>query len=736
MPEEPSVLDFLKSRLKFWERGNKIEIPSDEGPPEPISEQESPLLITPEPVTSVEPARVSVEQAPLVKDVQEKIKEPNHWPWRSLLALAIALMAQRAWEPVPGQDRAAGAGLVLYAVALGLLVWAYLSREWRLAPLPEDGSAQDALRVRRLPLYLAILLTAAAFLTLSHDLFTPINVTLWVLAIICFVWAFWLPGEGLMPAWRRIKAFFTGGSWQIKVTRTTLLVLVILAIIAFFRIYNLSGIPSQPNSDHAEKILDVYDVSQGITRIFFPRNTGREADQMYLTLWVSWLFGTGLSFLSLKIGTVICGLATLPFMYLLGKEVGGKRIGLLALFFAGVAYWPNVISRFGLRFPLYPLFVAPTLYYLIRGLRRRNRNDFILSGLFLGLGLHGYTPIRIVPFVVVIAVGLYLLHSQSRGSRKQALIWLCILALLSFIVFLPLARYWVENPQAFSARAFSRLSSSESPLPGPAWQIFLSNTWNAIRMFNWSDGETGAHSVVYRPALDVVTGALFLVGVALVLIRYIRRRHWLDLFLLVSIPLLELPSILSLAFPNENPVLTRTGAAYVPVFLIIAMALDGLISGIQSRMSRRLGTGLIWVVVLFLAGISSYQSYDLVFHQYADQVTASAWNSSEMGAVIKQFGQVYGSTDSAWIMAFPYWVDTRLPGVWAGIPNRDFAIWTKDLGQTQAVEGAKLFLIKPEDTEDIAALKQMYPQGVLSTYHSTTNIPGMNFLIFFVPSNG
>ena len=736
MPEEPSILDYLKSKLKFWEHGNKIEIPpGDELPKE--TPAESFQGVNPgEPVRSPEPVVAPEEPVPAQEPPREKTREPNRWPWRSLLALVLALAAQRAWEPVPNQDRTAGAGLVLYAIALALLVWAFISKEWSLAPLPETGLDSDPMRVRRLPLYLGIPLTAAAFLTLNNNLFTPLNVTLWILSIACFVWAFWLPGEGILPFWRRIKAFFSGGTWQVKVTRVTLLVLAMVAVIAFFRIYNLSGVPSEPNSDHAEKILDVYDVSQGLTHIFFPRNTGREADQMYLTLVVSWIFGTGLSFLSLKIGTVICGLATLPYMYLLGKELGSKRIGLLAVFFTGVAYWPNVISRFGLRFPLYPLFVAPTLYYLIRGLRRRSRNDFILSGIFLGIGLHGYTPMRIVPIVVVIAIGLYLLHSQAKGNRKQAVIWLCILALISFVVFLPLARYWMDNPEVFSARAFSRLSSSETPLPGPALQIFLSNTWNALRMFNWNDGETGAHSVVFRPALDVVTGALFVLGIILVFIRYIRRRNWLDLFLLVSIPLLELPSILSLAFPNENPVLTRTGAAYIPVFLIVAMALDGLLSGIQSRMNRRLGTVLSWMVILFLAGFSSFQSYDLVFHQYADQVTASAWNSSEMGAVIKQFGQVYGTTDSVWIVAFPYWVDTRLPGVWAGIPNRDFAIWPKDLGQTLDVKGAKLFMVKPEDTEGVAALKQMYPQGVLSTFHSATKIEGMNFLIFFVPSNG
>jgi hypothetical protein len=327
-------------------------------------------------------------------------------------------------------------------------------------------------------------------------------------------------------------------------------------------------------------------------------------------------------------------------MYLLGKEFGGKRVGLLAIFFTGIAYWPNIISRFGLRFPLYPLFVAPTLYYLLRGLRTRSRNDFILSGLFLGFGLHGYTPMRIIPIVVVIAVGIYLLHSQSKGNRKQAIVWLIILALVSVIVFLPLARYWVDNPDMFSSRALSRLGTPDTPLSGPIWQVFLSNTWNALRMFNWNDGETWVTSVVFRPALDIVSGALFLIGIALVLIRYLRQRNWLDLFLLLSLPLLELPSILSLAFPNENPVLSRAGAAYIPAFLIVAMALDGLLTGIKSKMDRRFGSALIWVVMLFLAGFSLFQNYDLVFNQYAAQYTASQGNTSELGSVIKQFDQV------------------------------------------------------------------------------------------------
>ena len=728
MPEEPSVLDYLKSRLKFWENGEKIRIPD---------EFDLPKYAPSEAFRSVElqPSALPGGQDSLAmaKPPQVKPAEPNRWPWRSLLALALALLAQRSWEPMP--NRTAGVGLLLYALALALLVWALINKEWSLAPLPETSTTSDMLQVRWVPLVVAIPLTLAAFLTLNNNLFTPLNVSLWVLAMICVVWGFWLPGEGVRPFWMRLRSFFKGDAWQIKVSRLTLLILVMLVVVGFFRIYNLNGVPSEPTSDHAEKLLDVYDVSQGLTHIFFPRNTGREAIQMYLTLVVSWIFGTGLSYLSLKIGTVICGLVTLPYMYLLGKEFGGKRVGWLAVFFTGIAYWPNIISRFGLRFPLYPLFVAPTLYYLLCGLRTRNRNDFIISGLFLGFGLHGYTPFRIIPIVVVIAVGIYLLHPQSKGSRKQAVIWLIILALVSVIVFLPLARYWVDNPGTFDGRAFSRLGTPGTPLPGPAWQVFLSNTWNALRMFNWDDGQTWVSSVVFRPALDVVSGALFILGIALVLIRYIRRRHWLDLFLLLSLPLLELPSILSLAFPNENPVLSRAGAAYVPAFLIVAMALDGLLTAIKTKMNRRLGVALTWVVILFLAGFSISQNYDLVFRQYANAYTASQWNTSELGAVIKQFGQVSGTTDSAWIVAYPYWVDTRLPGDTIGIPNRDFAIWPQDFGKTLNVKGPKLFLLKVDDLKDAQALEQLYPRNALSTFHSATNIEGMNFLILFVPAN-
>jgi hypothetical protein len=220
----------------------------------------------------------------------------------------------------------------------------------------------------------------------------------------------------------------------------------------------------------------------------------------------------------------------------------------------------------------------------------------------------------------------------------------------------------------------------------------------------------------------------------LLLVRYLRQRHWLDLFLLASIPLLQLPSTLSLAFPDENPALNRAGGAAVPVFLIVALALDGLITSLRSVTSRRWGTVAVWSLLGVLLLWSTSQNYNLVFDQFNQEFRLGTWNSSEMGEVIKLFGQVYGETDTVWIVPYPYWVDTRLPGVWAGIPNRDFAVWPQNLADTLQAQGPKLFMVKPEDQATVEALRQLYPPGVLSRYTSAT--PNHDFLIYFVPPQG
>jgi 4-amino-4-deoxy-L-arabinose transferase-like glycosyltransferase len=724
MNREPTVLDYLKSLL----RGKPLAIPSPQETSQPIQPPAERAK-----TSAGMPAEVSDESLPLPAEqaaaiAAPAIKSPTIvLPWRSLLALGLALAAQISLQPRPNREWLPG--VILYLLAAGWLAWAAWRGEWTAADLPEAQAHPEDYRVRARWLYVSLPLALAAFLTLGGNLFTPLNLTLWVLAIIFILLAFW---QGELPFriwWSWIKAHLRL-PLKLSISAWTLLVLASALLVVFFRLYRLDQVPPQMVSDHAEKLLDVWDVLHGQPHIFFPRNTGREAIQMYLTAGIIDLLHTGYTFLSLKIGTILAGLLTLPYLYLLGKELGNRRIGLFAMLFAGIAYWPNVISRIGLRFPLYPLFVAPTLYYLIRGLRTSRRNDFILAGLALGIGLHGYTPIRILPVVILVALGLYLLHPQARGKRLQSISGLLVLVLVSLIIFLPLLRYFLENPSIFNLRTLSRLGTIERPLPGPPLIIFLKNLWNASIMFFWSDGNIWVHSVTGSPALDFISAGLFFLGVVLLVFRYLRRRTWQDLLVLLAVPLLMMPSILSLAFPDENPALNRAAGAIVPVFLIIAIALDGLMSALEKQAPSRSGSFISWGLAGVLVFISALGNYDLVFNQYQRSYELSSWNTTELGSLVRDFGEMYGSTQTAYVVAYPYWVDTRLVGMNAGDPTRDYAIQPDQISMTLNDPRPKMFLVNPEDQADLDRLHQLFPQGNVTTYPSQV---GKNFYVYLVP---
>ena len=714
---EPSILDYLKYKLGMID---SLEFPE--------AESETPSL----------PVSVETPQETLPEEDSSLVTRHASFPLFSLLGLIAALIGQGIFDRA---KNAASMGVFFYLIAFVILIFAYRKGEWTLpSRRPDETSNGFDQSVQPVLFFAGIFLAIFAFIAFGSfpgtnfpdNQFTFLNTSTWLLSVFLLVKAFWQSPPLTPPDGGSTDSFPMRGkagkgeriTFQAFIIQNSAFIIA-LAIILFFRLYQTTTVPAEPFSDHAEKILDVFDISQGQFHIFFPRNTGREAIQMYWTLLVAKVFGTGLSFLSLKLGTALLGLLTLPYVYLLGKEAANKRVGLLAFFMFGIAYWPNVISRVGLRFPLYPLFVAPTLFYLLRGIRKQSRNDFILAGLFLGLGSHGYSPFRIMPFVVVAAVGLYLLHKQSKGVRPQAFMQLVILAFMSLIVFLPLGRYAISNPEGFAYRAVSRLDNES----GSTFGIFVDNVIDGLKMFNWDDGEIWVHSVAGRPALDVVSAALFLIGILFLVLRYARTRHWLDLFLILSIPLLQLPSTLSVAFPAENPALNRAGGAAVVVFVVVALAFDGLLTSLNSGAKR--GSKSAWAITTLLILFSLGQNYNLVFYDYANYFKVASWNSSELGQVIAEFDATHEQTDTVWIVPFPHWVDTRLPGVWAGIPNRDFALWPDNLTESLAKPSPKLFLLKPEDEASLAELQTMYPNGVLTRYNA--EIVGHDFLIFNVP---
>jgi hypothetical protein len=706
---EPTVLDWVKSLV----RGKPLDIPEEGKPSVAVKKVKKP-----KPRAAVEKEAVRFTD----RFRAARIRLPA--------ALILAFIAQFGLE---GKEAGVTISIILYVCAAALIIRAVRFGDFQLEAVEKEEGEVTALAFRPIFLIGAVVLSVLTFLTSSENQFRLSTIIFWVTALVMIFLALWdgeLPFVTLTKRWR---AWLENPSFTIVLDGWKLAVIAGFAVTLFFRLVHLSAVPAEMVSDHAEKLLDVMDVLNGKFSIFFPRNTGREALQFYMGAAAAKWLGLGISHMTLKIGTVLAGIITVPYIYLIGKEVAGKEVGLGAMVLAGIAYWPNVISRVGLRFPLYPLFVAPAMYYLIRGLRRRNRNDFLLCGLAVGIGLHGYSPARVIPIVVALGVLVYLLHRQAKGQRWALSTWLVGAGIIALVVLLPLLRVTLDIPEQIISRMATRMGDAERPLGAPAIVIFLVNAWKALMMYGWDNGVVWVNSIPGRPAFDWITAALFYLGVVILVTRYIKHRNWVYLFLLVSIPFLQLPSTLSLAFPSENPATNRAAGAFVPAFVIAALPLAALpaLARAQWKEKRYVVYSAAAAVLLFL--ISAGSNYNLVFHEYADLFRRSAWNTTDAGRIIREYAESYGEYETAHVVAYPHWMDTRLIGINAGYPEKDYAIWSDAFEGLLTEPRSMLFILNPQDEESLQMLEELFPHGSASI--KVSEYEGKDLVVFFVPAN-
>jgi hypothetical protein len=649
----------------------------------------------------------------------------------SALILTIAGQAVLIYNPE-------GYRLGLLLLALG--VAAFVGNLWydHLFGLPR---AQQALAESRLSfrwglLGLSLVTGAFGFWDAHDNTFRLAGVVAWFISVAAWLASTWewrtTPAEWFTGVRARLAPLLRAEGLNVRITRMAALAALVLVVGAYFRFAQLPTIPPEMTSDHIEKLFDVHDLVNGDNRIYFERNTGREPIQFYFAAFLVNVFNTGFTYLTLKITSSVAGFLMLPFIFLLGRELQDDRFGLLAMAMAAISFWATAISRVGLRFPLTPLFVAPVLLFLLRGIRRHSRNDFLLSGLFMGIGLYGYSTIRIVPVALLAVLVWFFIWPQPAATRRRLIANAILMFATTFIVFLPLYRYATSPNNIFWYRSISRLGSSEQPINGNPIVVFLQNNWNGLRMFNWLGDQVWVNTLPGKPALDTISGALFLCGVAFLLARLIVRRDRVAGALLLLVPSLILASTLSLAFPDENPSVVRAGAVIPVVFLIVAYPLWLLWQRLLQVWPGATGRLLGVVCLGGLVGGAALINSNMYFVQYPAQYIGSAQNASEIGAVVHDFATTVGSYDRAWICLHPYWADTRAVGIYAGDIGWEQVMPPEEFTKLQGDPRPLLVILNPRGKQCIAAMRADFPTGKLSLIRSARGTD-RDFLAYFVP---
>lgn len=655
----------------------------------------------------------------------------------ALGALVVAAVAQyvRTFVERSAQSDIVAAGLFLAAVVAWVLaISAHPGANVTRLDRPAQPNACPERRVYPGFYFGAALLAVITFLTSVGNEFNFDDLAAWVVSVVVFLYAFWQP-ERDWDAWREwlegrraaLDAALHGG-WHVS-SRMLVLALIMLVGV-FFYFHNLDGVPGEMDSDHAEKVLDVNDVVV-LDRhpIFFERNTGREPLEFYLISALVTLGNHPIDMMALKFVTATMGLLVIPATFLLAAELFEDRLALLAAAFVAFSKWPVTIARMGLRFPFTPVFIAPLLYFLFRALKYRRRNDFLMTGLFLGVGLYGYNAFRIAPVLVVALIVLWaVVYRMDWGAIRWYITNSVLVLLFALVIFMPLFRYSVDRPENFWFRVLTRLSSEERSLPGNPVTVLAGNVVNTALMFNWKGDDAWPNSIPGDPALDYVSGGLFLFGLAYAVYRIVHFREWAYVFVLVALVILLVPSTLSLAFPNENPSNARAGGAVPLVFMITALPVAWLFEQLRRERSRLAAAAFVLALLAIIASVN----YVRYFRDFDESYRRLSWNSDEIAGVIRGFATSVGDFEHAYIMLYPHWVDTRNVAINMGSIGWEQTLPNAEAARPQAQDAAnKLYVLNPNDSTNLAQLQSILPNGQLRTFHSRT--PGHDFLLWYVP---
>ncbi|MDX2079064.1 MAG: hypothetical protein SFZ02_21720 [bacterium] len=620
----------------------------------------------------------------------------------------------------------------------------------------------------------AVFFSAVAWISNPQNQFSGVGFWGWLASIVCVVILF------APKSWSLPQLYKNMTEWAHGIRLFSPSVLIFMAILIMgtaFRFYDLNRLPPEMTSDHIEKLLNVDQILNGDRSIFFTNNGGRESLHMYILALFSQFTGLEVGFLLLKVVAILESLITLPFLWWLGREVIGEKdrklgniVGLSLMALVAVSYWHLAITRLSLRIVLTPLVATLLLGFIIRALRYNRRGDFIMAGLVLGFGLYTYQAVRMMPVFIVVAVGWAMwCRLRQRGQFWAYASHLAVLVMIAFIAFIPLFRFSVEYPNLFWMRTAGRLLGDDiiqtTDENGVITErnatiaerieafnknvpILTDNIRNAVLMFNWKGDIAWINAYPNYPAMDTVTGAFLIIGVAAWIGLVFIRKEGILLIVPMMVLIMLLPSALSIAQPLENPSATRTSGSLPAAYLIAALPI-GLFISQAGQVFKRIGTQISVLIVFFLVILAVSLNSKTYYENYYESYLPQSLPHSEAGRILRGFAMSDGSYGNAFMISYDFWFDHRIIGMEGGMINwlngidvnvfavPDFvsdAYYCPNRELRVDVNKDLLFFYYLEDDEMEANLRLWFPNGrttVITSYQ-----PNDDFKVYRVPALG
>jgi streptogramin lyase/4-amino-4-deoxy-L-arabinose transferase-like glycosyltransferase len=411
----------------------------------------------------------------------------------------------------------------------------------------------------------------------------------------------------------------------------------IVAIAIFMRLWRATEFPFGTWYDEAEAgLLALRILGNEQYRPIFEGSINMPAHYLYLITIFFHSFGVTTQ--SIRLVSVIMGVAMVGAAYLVGRELWGRGWGVAFAFIVAVARWSVNFSRIGMYNISTPLFELLTIGLLLRALRRGRYLDYALAGLALGFGLCFYVAFQIF---TALLIGYLMVRSLvQRGFLRRTWSGILTLVVTAVLVVMPLALYAYTKPDIYFERTKdTSIFADDTPVGElPSWLAatcsrfadpwsdrcqklprLAENAHKHLLMFNYQGDPNGRHNLPQEPMLDNVLAALLVLGVGLCLLQFWRPRA---LLLLIWLGATLLGGILSLGF--EAPQSLRAIGAQPAVYLLALVPLHALWLAWCNSGGYRYPRVFAAPVIALLLWAGGANFYTYFFRQATD---FAAWNA-------------------------------------------------------------------------------------------------------------
>ena len=300
-------------------------------------------------------------------------------------------------------------------------------------------------------------------------------------------------------------------------------IIVILGLAGFLRFAQLDSIPPGIYPDEA---INANQAIDSFGKIFYPENNGREG--LFINLIGVCFKIFGISIWSARSVSAILGTLTVLGIYFLTKELFGQEKILspaLSALFLATSFWHINFSRIIFRAIMVPFCLVFFLLFLLRGYRKQKLVNFIIAGVFFGLGFHTYIAFRFAVLILPFIFLTWFLVYRKQKAIKNFFIFTSTFLGSTFFIALPIGLYFLKNPGDFLARGGNvSIFNQANPLIALAKSVILH-----LSMFNFYGDPNWRHNISTRPILFAPIGIFFLVGLLhsiKKLIQTIKDKDW------------------------------------------------------------------------------------------------------------------------------------------------------------------------------------------------------------------